>query len=200
MFGATSRAFRSASALAWLFIAATAVGQQPLHVPRGKPVLLDGKIAAEWDDAISMKLSDLATLYVKQSEEYLWLALKLSAPDGAVDLYLSPTDGAIYDLHSSAKLGERRLVDGAWPDWRWWNNGGWVANVSRVDSFEKRTFLPTGVREFQIRKSRFLGSQWKIMVELLTPAEPEWRATPYPAACINSNTKGWIVLDLDKTK
>jgi hypothetical protein len=103
-------------------------------------------------------------------------------------------------LHASAKLGERRFQNGAWPEWIWWNNQGWVANVSRVDSFEKRTFLPTNAREYQIRKSRFPGREWKVMIEFLTPAEPEWKTTPYPAGCVNSNTKGWLVLRLDHAK
>jgi hypothetical protein len=73
-----------------------------------------------------------------------------------------------------------------------------MANVSRVDSFEKRTFLPTKVREFQIRRSRFRGAEWKVMVEFLTPAEPQWKVTPYPAGCSSTNTKGWLVLRLDE--
>jgi hypothetical protein len=55
-------------------------------------------------------------------------------------------------------------------------------------------------REFQISKSRFTGTQWKTMVEFLTPDEPERTVTPYPAGCENTNTKGWLQLELDRTK
>jgi len=36
-----------------------------------------------------------------------------------------------------------------------------------------------------------------MMVEVLTPAEPEWKVAPYPTGCINTDTKGWLVLRLD---
>jgi hypothetical protein len=186
-------------AVALLLLAgAPAISGQTIRVPRGKPVIIDGKITAdEWKDSASSELPGLATLYVKRSKKYVWLALKLKSNDGILDLYLSPADGSIYDLHSSAKLGERRLQNGAWPDWTWWNNEGWVANVSRVESFEKRTFLPTNVRQYQIRRSRFPGTYWKVMFEVGTPAEPEWKVTRYPVGASNTQTKGWLKLRLN---
>ena len=179
------------------FATSLVLAQPQIRVPYGKPVMLDGTIDATWNDAAITELSDLATLYAKQSEQYVWLALKLKNEDGAVDLYISPPDGAIYDLHASAKLGERRYGGGTWPEFSWWNNQGWVANVSRVDSFERRTFVPTKVREFQIRKARFPGAEWMMMVEFLTPAEPEWKVAPYPTGCTNTKTKGWLELTFD---
>jgi hypothetical protein len=182
-----------------LWFAAPLLFAQPeTRVPYGKPVMLNGQIDASWNDAASIELSGSATLYAKQSEEYVWLALKLKNDDGAVDLYISPPDGLMYDLHASAKLGERQYRGGRWTDWNWWNNQGWVANISRVDSFEARTFLPTNVREFQISKVRFPGTQWKMFVEFLIPAEPEWKVIPYPRGCTNGDTKGWLMLKFDQ--
>jgi hypothetical protein len=181
-----------------LLAGSVAISQQNIRVPLGKPVMIDGNMdASEWKDAAATEFPGLATLYVKRSDEYVWLALKLNGKDGALDLYLSPPDGSIYDLHASAKLGERRLQRGAWPDRTWWNNEGWVANVSRADSFEKRTFLPANVRQYQIRRSRFPGPSWRVMFEILMPAEPEWKVTTYPVGASNTHTKGWLTLQLN---
>lgn len=176
-----------------------AICQQSIHVPEGKPVMIDGKLeAGEWNDASLRELPGLARLYVKQSNEYVWLAVELTnAKDGALDLYLAPSNGNIYDLHASAKLGERKLENGKWPEWTWWNNQGWVANVARADSFEKRTFLPTQLREYQILRSRFAGKEWRLRFEVLTPAEPEWKTTAYPSGSKNTDVKGWLVLKLE---
>lgn len=196
------RRLRSAGVVVGVLGFATSllIAQPGIRVPYGKAVMLDGQINATWNDAVTSQLAGIATLYVKQSEEYIWLALRLRNNDGAVDLYISPSDNSIYDLHASAKLGERRYSGHAWPEWSWWNNQGWIANVSRVDSFEKRTFMPTKVREFQIRKTRFPGTQWKMMVEVLTPADPEWKVARYPKGCINTNTEGWLVLKFDHSR
>jgi hypothetical protein len=173
--------------------------ESPIKAPHGKPVMIDGKLAAgEWGDARVVTLPGVARLFVKQSGEYVFLALELTNSDtGTVDLYVSPDDD-IYDLHASAKLGERKLQAGKWPaDWTWWNNAGWVANVSRVDSWDKRTFLPEKVREYQILRSRFPGKRWKIMFDFMTPAKPEWKSVRYPAGASDTDTKGWLVLELD---
>ena len=184
---------------ALLLLTATAeTAPQVIRVPLGKPVMIDGKPDSNtWKDSAKTEFPGLATLYVKRSKEYVWLALKLNSNDGILDLYLSPPDGSIYDLHSSAKLGERRFQNGAWPDWTWWNNEGWVANVSRVESFEKRTFLPTNVRQYQIRRSRFPGPYWRVMFEVGTPAEPEWKITTYPVGASNTHPNVWLTLQLN---
>lgn len=171
-----------------------------IHLHEGKLVMVDGKLEAnEWSDASVVELPGLARFYAKTCGPYVFLALELTqSNDGAVDLYLSPGARDIYDLHASAKLGERQLEKGTWPDWSWWNNTDWVANVTRPDSFENRTFLPTKVREFQILRSRFPGNPWRVMFEVLTPAQPEWKKTVYPQAANPENTKGWLLLTFDR--
>ncbi len=175
-------------------------GEQPVwRVPKGKAVMVDGNLErGEWNDALVRSIPGLARVYVKQSDQYVLLAVEMeNSEDGVVDLYLSPSAEDAYDLHASAKLGERRLASGAWPAWKWWNNAGWVANTSRVESFEKRSFLPTKIREFQISRSRFPGHEWKIMFEVMTPAEPEWKLSSYPSGSKSTDTKGWIRLRLE---
>lgn len=173
-----------------------AAGQQIIRVPKAKRVVMvDGKLAArEWNDAAQFPLGNEAKVYVKQSCGYIWMAIeRMSGDDFALDFYLQPADGNLYDLHSSAKLGERRLQGSVWSDqWIWWNNDRWVANWSRVDSFENRKFLPQNVREYQISQERFPGKSWRVMFELLLPAEPEWQSIRYPHAAKNTSTARWI--------
>jgi hypothetical protein len=182
-----------------LLTAVPGVSQSLWHVPKGRPVLIDGKLEkGEWVDSRVKDLPGLARVRVKRSEEYVFLAIELvSSDDGAVDLYLSPSPGRVYDLHSSAKLGERKLENGAWPEWSWWNNSGWVANISRFDSVKQPYFLPTKVREFQISRARFPGKEWKMMVEVMTPAEPNWRTVAYPPGAKNTDTNGWVMLKFE---
>ncbi len=159
--------------------------------------MLDGKLSdSEWKDAKIVPLGDLARLYVKQNNNDVLIAIEyLKANTFTADLYVSAGHGHIYDLHSSAKLGERTLVNGAWSDeWNWWNNDRWVATVSRPDVFETHKFLDQKVREFQISRQRFPGRAWKIYLEFMTPAQPQWTTSCYPANARNTSDQYWMVL------
>lgn len=176
---------------------------QTIVVPQGKPIMLDGKISpGEWSDAKQLSAGDFARfarLYFKQSNNDVLIAIQLlKSKNGTLDLYLSPGDDRIYDLHASAKLGERELDKGKWPEeWTWWNNDHWVANVSRPDDWNKQTFKDENVREFQISKDRFTGKEWKIFLEVMTPAELAWQTTPFPVGADNMSYKNWIVLKVE---
>lgn len=161
--------------------------------------MVDGSLEkGEWDDALVRNLPGLARIRIKHSEQYVFLAVELlDNDDGAVDLYLSPSPGEIYDLHASAKLGERKLADRNWPEWKWWNNIGWVANMSRVESFQKTSFLPTKIREFQIARTKFPTNHWKFMLEIMTPANPTWKTTRYPPEGKTTAPQDWIRLDIE---
>lgn len=91
------RRLRSAGIIVGVLGLATSllIAQPETLVPYGKALMLDGRLDATWDDAAATKLPGLATLYVKQSEEYIWLAIEFMNDDGAVDLYISPPDGSI---------------------------------------------------------------------------------------------------------
>lgn len=183
-----------------LLLLSASLSAQSLTVTPGKPIMLDGKIVSEeWADAKTVQLGDFARLYVKQNNSDVLLAIEyLEADTFTVDVFLSQGDGKLYDLHSSAKLGERTLKNGRWSDeWTWWNNDRWVATVSRVDSWEKRTFLNQTVREFQISRSRFPGKQWKVSFEFMTQAQPAWTTTRFPAEAANASDKNWLTLILD---
>jgi len=169
---------------------------QHLTAPRGGPVMIDGRISAgEWRDASSLVLGR-ARIWVKQTSDFVCIAVEFP-PDthGFADLIISPVSGQIIDLHASAKLGERTLGKQGWSGWNWWNNDGWTANVSRVDSFEQRTFLPETAREYQIRRSRFPGKNWRMMVELsLEQKDGSYHAIALPANATEADPSGWIEL------
>lgn len=181
--------------------AATAAGAEPIKVPFAKQVvMIDGKISpTEWQDAATTYAGDFARIYIKQTKEHVWLTVEfLRSKTGTLDLYISPGRGRPVNLHASAKLGQRILQNGAWPEeWTWWNNDGWVANVSRVDSWDKRSFMPETVREFQIARSWFPNGEFRIMVEMMTPAEPNWQTTAFPADAVNTDPKRWAAFRLD---
>src|SRR5437868_15311213 len=110
---------------ALLFTASLAFAIDPVRVPRGTVVMVDGKISAkEWSDATSVDAGRGAKLIAKQSADYVYLAVELPQDKNtSIDLYIAGADGLITDLHSSAKLGERTLSGKTWPDgdWVWCN-------------------------------------------------------------------------------
>lgn len=165
-----------------------------VRIPEGRSVLLDGRIeAGEWDDAVSVALSPDDEMRVKRNGAYLLVAVRPSTPLlYGVDLYFT-TGRHLLNLHASAKLGERIGTPGAWPEWSWWNNEGWAANVTRGEDFEKRRFLRDDAKEFQIRVDK-LG-----VGELLLSVDVETRegATPLPVTGLERFGKRWLRLVLN---
>ena len=133
------------SSLSVLLIVLQAATPTDLHirVPQtSSAVMIDGVFSqGEWQNAISVDVPGTAKLYFQRSGDFVYIAVQYTtSASGIVDLYLSPREGEVYDLHASAKLGERQLRGNTFSDWNWWNNRDWIANISHVDSFEKRTF------------------------------------------------------------
>jgi len=193
------------SALFLLLVAVLqAAGPYNLHirVPQTScAVMVDGLFSeGEWQQAVTVDVPGSAKLYFQRSADFVYIAVQYTnSPSGIVDLYLSPQEGEIFDLHASAKLGERRLRGKTFPEWSWWNNRGWTANISHVDSFEKRTFLPAPIREYQIRSTRFSSSTWRVRFELTAMgANNETQATAiFPQGTTDDSTAGWLQLNLD---
>lgn len=184
----------------WIGTASGNSQENLVRVPSGKPVMVDGRIEpGEWSDAVEVKMPDGARLYLKCAGEFVYVAVQFpAARSGFTDLYIASEDGNIDDLHASAKLGERRLHDGEWPDWNiWWNNRDWTANVSQVQSFEKRTFMPTTAREYQIKRSRFRGHEWRLMLDTsLESGGGEYTVVRFPASASDSNAQKWLKIHI----
>jgi len=163
--------------------------------------MIDGVFSeGEWQHAVSVDVPGTAKLRFQRTADFIYIAVRYTnSLSGIVDLYLSPREGEIYDLHASAKLGERELRGNTFPDWTWWNNRDWTANVSHIDSFEKRTFLPAPIREYQIRYSRFGSSFWRVRFELTAMRannETQEKAV-FPDGTTRKSTAGWLLLSLE---
>lgn len=180
----------------WAAVILAKTTEEIVHVPTGKPAMVDGKIGPEeWSDAAEAEMPGGGRLYIKTSGDFVYMAVQFPAGrSGFTDIYIAPEDGAIHDLHASAKLGERQFEGGKWPEWsRWWNNRGWVANVSQVESFEKRTFVPAGVREYQIERSRFVGRKWRLMVGIsMESQDGKYTVVRFPVQASDSNPEKWL--------
>jgi hypothetical protein len=190
--------------LSLLLVVLQATGSDNLHirVPQtSSAVMIDGVFSeGEWQHAVSVDVPGTARLYFQRSADFVYIAVQYTnSPSGIVDLYVSPREGEIFDLHASAKLGERQLRGNAFPDWSWWNNRDWTANTSHVDSFERRTFLPAPIREYQIRYSRFDSSAWRVRFDLTAMGvnnETQAHAIFPPDTSDNSTTR-WLQLNLE---
>jgi hypothetical protein len=119
-----------------------------------------------------------------------------------VDLYIDDGTQPITDLHASARLGERVPRKEGWSndDWNWANNRNWVANVSRIKSWEPRQFFDENVREYQIARSRFPAKKWRVMLDVMKrEADGEWSTTAFPMGANNTKPdKTWLVLEPGK--
>jgi hypothetical protein len=189
--------------LSFLTFNSSGLPAQTLKAPTGKTVMIDAKISpSEWDDAGSLELFSGGKLYVKRDAEYVYLAVRL--PEGntmTVDLYIDDGTQPITDLHASARLGERVPRQDGWSndDWHWANNRDWVANVSRVKSWEPREFFDENVREFQIKRSRFPAKKWRVMLEAMKrETDGKWSTTPFPAKADNLKPdERWLTLTIE---
>jgi hypothetical protein len=175
---------------------------QTIKPPEGKSIMVDAKIASgEWDDARSVELFAGGKLYVKRLGEYVYLAIQF--PEGtamSVDMYVDDGTQPVTDLHASAQLGERVPRPQGWSndDWDWANNRDWVANVNRIASWQDRKFRDENVREFQIKRSRFPGKKWRVMLDVMRrESEDKWSTTAFPANANNlTPDQRWLTLNL----
>jgi hypothetical protein len=181
---------------ALMFLITSHSSAQHITVPRGTPVMVDGKISpGEWRDAKSVASGD-SRIWVKQASGFVFIAVQFPADaHGFTDLMISTAPGQRIDLHASAKLGERTMSGHGWTEWKWWNNEGWTANVSRVDSFDNKVFFPEKVREYQIRRDRFPAKTWKVMVQLsIEGKDGAYHQIALPENANENVTSTWLQL------
>jgi hypothetical protein len=174
---------------------AQSAATQTITVPKGRLVLLDGRLGSEeWRDARKIAVSPAVSLYLKQDDQYLYVAVEPSAPMlFGVNLYFDTGDPHRYlNLHASAKLGERYGHFGEWPEWVWWNNEGWAGNVERFNAFEGQRFLPDAAKELQISRSRLGKSRLLMRLDIETSSS----AQDMPEKGIERDGKHWIELKL----
>lgn len=181
------------------------VHAQQVQLPMGSHVMIDGSYDSEWSDAAVVVIQDSVRLYFKQTSEFVYIGIQPPAKGyngGWVDLYLADGGNQLHNLHASQKLGERKLIDGEWPDWNlWWTNQlRWVANYSKPIDVEAHGKKSTGYRnddmwEYQIRKDAFDGNSWKILVDFSVVLYT-FKRIQYPGES-TTNSERWLLIAFD---
>jgi len=153
-------------------------------IPQGRPILIDGHIGTdEWGDACAIAVAPSYRILLKRDSAYVYIAIIRSVPEVfGVNLYLAASESAstYLDLHASAKLGERVGRRNAWPEWVWWNNRGWSANVERSNAFTGQRFLPDTAKELQISLARLPAKQFLLTFDIETTDGTELPVTGGP--------------------
>lgn len=183
--------------LVLIFSRQLAAGEQSvIKVPVGSQVLIDGKIDKwEWIDAEQIDFAGVGAIYLKRDKNYLYIAVRTEKPEAAsVDLYFDKGDrNSLLDFHASAKLGERKGKFGSWPDWIWWNNIGWAANVARINKFQPSPeFLPDEAKEFQIELTRVQSKSLLLSMDIQSLSGQ----SILPIEGISKHNRKWIELEL----
>ncbi len=151
-----------------LLLSPFAAAAEPIKVPLGKQVLLDGKCEErEWEEAKEIDLGQGNKLMLRQSGEFAYFCVQLAKESRfGLDLFIASEGKPVLNLHASAKLGERTLTESGWPAWQWWNNSKWTANVMRGVDFEKREFLPDRAKELQVHLTRLGRKPFQLMLQI----------------------------------
>jgi hypothetical protein len=198
-----------AGSLAALVAAAHIDDTPVIRVPRATatPVLLDGQRSpGEWDDARVVPIDGDVSLLVRQHGGHVYLAVATGTRvPRPVDLFLHDASGRTHVLHASMQIGERALPDTLWTDttpaWRWGNHVDWIANEAKQDALQPRErpfsarLFPAELTEFQIRRIRFPGREWRVRVEV--GAFPGTDGAYLFPAGASRDPATWAVLQLD---
>ena len=196
---------------AWLgaaaLVLAAANGAITVKATGTSEVAPDGRInAVEWSDATRVQMGENVTLLIKANEEEIAIAVK-SAARGPhyTDLYLTASDGQVWNLHAEQQTAERKLAGAAWTDtdpaFVPYNNASWRANVIEFKPgadptapIAKQVKTYDG-QEFFITRSGFAGKTWRLRVELhdLAREKPD---LVYPATSDRYDTNGWATINL----
>lgn len=164
-----------------------------LRVPRGAPVLADGRCDdAEYAKAARERLSDAVELHALRYGDFVALCLRYTPPlANGVDLFIADGEGRLHNLHASAMLGQRERGSAGWPDWQWWNNQGWTASAARPAQFDPLRFVPSEGTEFVLRRDRF-ALPWRIRIDVHTRVP----GVIWPAGSSADAADGWVQLRL----
>lgn len=190
-----------------LILAAAASGAVTVPPTTTSEIVPDGRIAsAEWSDAKRMPMGDGVTVLIKADEENVAIAVSNSKRGSQyTDLFVTASDGTVWNLHADMNVGERKLEGAAWTDtepaYVWHNNATWMANVVEARANADTTLplakqlKPYDGQEFLIARSQFPGSTWRLRVEVrdLAHEKPD---LILPAASDRYDPSGWTTITL----
>lgn len=179
---------------------------QPLKIPACKNPLVDGVVSMEeWTGARLIVATHYMSIRLGKSKEYFYVAVASDQPTdsiGYVSVFISDSDNRVLDLHSSARLGERALQNGQYPDWgtavfpddSWFNHSGWTSNYAwfKCQPASCATLKFAKAKEFQIERKKFVGSEWAIRVFINFVRNGKWETVIYPANTSETTTTDWL--------
>lgn len=198
--------------------AAPRVQDRVLAVPEraSAPILLDGLFTAgEWDDAVRIDGGGGVTLLFKRDAGHLFIGVRCPGLEAPVaDLFIQPAGNEIHQLHASAQIGERVVVEGEDRPYVWGRSPDWQANEIRWDQARMTQLMSQGVEqavaqrqamfpyegfEFQIRQKKFGGTEWRFRVEVRS--HPNYQAPiAFPAGTRATHAAGWLRLLLHEAR
>lgn len=159
-----------------IFLTGAAIASESTAVKfTNKTPLFDGRCNQdEWQAATKLQLPAQIDIYLMHNNESLFVCAKGKAEDYTViDLYIEDTEtGQLYNLHASAQLQERKLIDTDWSDSEFWNHqdwgGFWVpyAGETETESGKRTKFLEGSHREIQVLRKKFAGDSWNMMIRI----------------------------------
>ncbi len=181
--------------------ALTAAAEEPLSVPTGSAVTVDGSFGdGEWADAARRDLTGGVELLAKQEDEFLDLAFRFTGTKhSGLDLYLAAPGGARRLFHISSELGTRTWTDGTWSDFDW-SATGWSGNPVEVKVSENALTIlePDG---FELRLGRSMleeaglgGDTLRLSFRLKRPV------LTLPAKVEEAPLEEWLLLRLPATE
>ncbi|NVJ70390.1 MAG: hypothetical protein HWE08_08560 [Alphaproteobacteria bacterium] len=170
--------------------------------------LLDGRCGNdEWDAATQIELPAQAVVYVMQDEDSFYICAAAKPEDHTVlDLYIEhPETGNLHHFHLSAQMGEAIRTDEGWSKSGTWNlkdyAGFWVPYFGLEDpeSRARPKFARGTHRQMQIRRTKFPGDSWKMMVGLSAIWDEGKRVELfYPETAMDTDTATWGTFSFSK--
>ena len=175
----------------------------PFAIPRvSNPPMLDGRCRDdEWDQANAIRLPADVTLGVMYYRESLYVCASGKAQDyTALDLYIQHEEtGQLHNLHISAQLGERTSSYGEWSELVFWELRDWTAfwvpyaGTEESDTGSRPDFLEGSDREVRVLRSKFPGTNWRMMivVSAVIRGETPWTELYYPEGADDADPSTW---------
>jgi len=179
--------------------------------------LINGQInSLEWSESEIIDIQSKYDLYLKQDEQYYYVAVKnKTALPFYIDMFLL-IDESLFNIHSSAQLGERKLTESDWSDstpiTNWGYINDWTSNTVLFDRAKRKrlkaegfegnlsleSVLPYDGFEFQFAKNTWNLDASKMRIEMRNMVGAEgFEEAIFPAASQRDNYDKWHELKFD---
>jgi|GEM_PF-6653156 len=200
---------KTAATLCLVSLMLVGCSDAPNTLPKAiTPILVDGVCDEDaWDQTPHLNIGEGAALDWLQDENYLYMCLQMPKGSyGTFDLYyLDPADGQPVDLHVSAQVGERKMQNGVWPEYIWWNNTAWTANNVEMQYRDGKLagFVEPEGHELQASMLKLANSNGEITLMLHVRALMKEDGTRsgtavWPAGALVDDRSTWTTLNVTR--